>query len=79
MSAAMGGGPEWDDPFLPNAYVRKDPKPLLLELEKYAVRSGMGCKYKRSSHKIEFMFPLSDGKTLIQFEVSFEKGRKKKD
>ena len=39
----------------------------------------MGCKFKKNSHKIEFLFPLADGKTLIQFEVSFEKGRKKKD
>ncbi len=39
----------------------------------------MGCKFKKNSHKIEFRFPLSDGLTLIDFEVSFEKCRKKKD
>ena len=70
---------DFDDPYFPNAYVRKDPKSLLQELEQYAIKSGMGCKYKRNSHKIDFQFPLSDGKTLIDFEVSFEKGRKKKD
>lgn len=39
----------------------------------------MGCKYKKNTHKIEFQFPLSDGQRVIDFEVSFEKGRKKKD
>ena len=78
-SSNVGDGNDWDDPFSPNAYIRKDPKPLLNELEQYAIKSGMGCKYKRNSYKIEFLFPLSDGQTLIEFEVSFEKGRKKKD
>lgn len=39
----------------------------------------MGCHYKSNAHKIDFLFPLSDGRTIIQFEVSFEKGRKKRD
>ena len=70
---------EWDDPFSPNAYVRNDPKPILIEMEQYAQQSGMSCKFKRNSHKIEFKFPLSDGSTLIDFEVTFEKGRRKRD
>ena len=39
----------------------------------------MQCRYKKNTHKIEFKFPLADGQTLINFEVNFEKGRKKKD
>jgi hypothetical protein len=60
-----GGAAQWDDPFSPNAYVRKDPKPILQEMEEYAIKSNMGCKFKKNSHKIEFLFPLADGKTLI--------------
>jgi hypothetical protein len=41
--------------------------------------NNMKCRFKKNSHKIEFLFPLSDGQTLIEFEVMFEKGRKKKD
>ena len=69
----------WEDPFSPNAYVGKDPKELLLKLEDNANKTGMQCKYKKNTHKIEFKFPLADGNTLINFEVHFEKGRKKKD
>jgi hypothetical protein len=57
--------------------VRNDPKGILAELEKYALGSGMGCKYQKGAHKIEFQFPLSDGKRVIDFELAFEKGRKK--
>ena len=39
----------------------------------------MACRYKNTSLKIEFQLPLSDGRTLIVFEISFEKGRKKRD
>jgi len=39
----------------------------------------MKCKYKKNSHKIDFMLPLSDGVNLVDFEVIFEKGKKKKD
>jgi len=27
----------WDDPFSPNVYLKNDPKPLLKELETYAL------------------------------------------
>jgi hypothetical protein len=63
----------------PNAYVSNDPKNLLMMLEQNASKTGMQCKYKKNTHKIEFKFPLADGQTLINFEVNFEKGRKKKD
>jgi hypothetical protein len=69
----------WDDPLSPNVYVRNDPKTLLKELENYALQAGMPCRHKSTSHKIEFQLPLSDGRTLIIFEISFEKGRKKRD
>jgi len=64
----------------PNAYVSNDPKNLLMMLEQNASKTGMQCKYKKNTtqHKIEFKFPLADGQTLINFEVNFEKGRKKK-
>lgn len=39
----------------------------------------MKCRFKKNSHKIEFLLPLSDGVNLVEFEVIFEKGRKKKD
>ena len=39
----------------------------------------MKCKFKKNSHRIEFLLPLSDGVNLVDFEVIFEKGRKKKD
>ena len=42
------------DAFNPNAYVRKDPKPLLGLLEQYAQQNNMACKFKKNSHKIEF-------------------------
>ena len=48
-------------------------------LEQNALKTGMQCRYKKNTHKIEFKFPLADGQTLINFEVNFEKGRKKKD
>lgn len=59
----------------PNAYVSNDPKNLLMMLEQNASKTGMQCKYKKNTHKIEFKFPLADGQTLINFEVNFEKGR----
>ena len=64
----------------PNAYVSNDPKNLLMMLEQNASKTGMQCKYKKNTtqHKIEFKFPLADGETLINFEVNFEKCRKKK-
>jgi hypothetical protein len=49
---------ENDDPLNPNAYVKKDPKPLLLLLEDYATKNNMKSKHKKNSHKIEFFFPL---------------------
>ena len=58
----------------PNAYVSNDPKNLLMMLEQNASKTGMQCKYKKNTHKIEFKFPLADGQTLINFEVNFEKG-----
>ena len=64
----------------PNAYVSNDPKNLLMMLEQNASKTGMQCKYKKNTHKIEFKFPLADSQRgLINFEVNFEKGRKKKD
>lgn len=39
----------------------------------------MKCKFKKNSHKIDFLLPLSDGVNLVDFEVIFEKGKKKKD
>lgn len=68
-----------EDPLNPNAYVKSDPKAILLELESYAQRNNMKCKFKKNSHKIEFLLPLSDGVNLVEFELIFEKGRKKKE
>eukprot|EP00347_Sterkiella_histriomuscorum_P001348 403372377 len=67
------------DPLNPNGYVQNDPKQILSELEQYALKNNMKCKFKKNSHKIEFLLPLSDGVNLVEFEVIFEKGRKKKD
>lgn len=39
----------------------------------------MKCKFKKNSHRIEFLLPLSDQVTQVDFEIIFEKGRKKKD
>lgn len=39
----------------------------------------MNCKFKKNSHKVEFVLPLSNGVDSVDFEVIFEKGRKKKD
>ncbi|CDW84618.1 protein kinase domain containing protein [Stylonychia lemnae] len=67
------------DPLNPNGYVQSDPKNILIELEQYALKNNMKCKYKKNSHKIDFLLPLSDGVNLVEFEVVFEKGKKKKD
>ncbi len=39
----------------------------------------MKCKFKRNSHKIDFLLPLSDGVSLVDLEVFFEKRRQKKE
>ena len=67
------------DPLNPNGYVQKDPKSILSELEEYAIKNNMRCKFKKNTHRIEFSLPLSDGQSLVEFEVLFEKGKKKKD
>ncbi len=50
-----------------------------MELEQYALKNNMTCKFKKNSHKIEFLLPLSDGVSLVDLEVIFEKSKKKKD
>lgn len=64
-----------EDPLNPNGYVKHDPKPILLKLEQNAIQNKMKCKFKKNSHKIEFLLPLSDGVNMVDLEVIFERRR----
>lgn len=48
-------------------------------LEKYAEKQNLQCKYKKNSTRATFLLPLKEENQLVEFEVIFEKGRKKKD
>lgn len=49
------------DPLNPNVYVLKDPKSILAELEVYALKNNLMCKYKKNTHRIDFSIPISNG------------------
>ena len=61
---------------MPNAFLEHDPKPVLNMLAQYSEQEQMTFQFKKNSHKLKFLVPMSEGK-YIRFWIIFEKGRKK--
>lgn len=60
----------------PNAFVEKDPRPILQMLAEYSKQNDIKCEIKKNSTKMKLNIPVNDDK-LVEFWVMFEKGRKK--
>ena len=60
----------------PNAFVSEDPKQILIGLFEYATQKQMKCQYKKNANKMKLFVPISEER-LVEFQVIFEKGRKK--
>ena len=59
------------------AYIEKDPKSIIQNLVEYGKTHNIQWAHRKNSHRLMFKLPLSDGVTLIEFEINFEKEKKK--
>lgn len=57
--------------------MEKDPKQILANLVEYGRTHNIQCTHRKNAHRLSFKLPLSDGVTLIEFEINFEKEKKK--